>query len=221
VSIVLNYEEGGESCVLHGDAHSESVLTDIGALRYPTREISMSNRISSMAAVSASWSHANSAATPARCDHLRRRHGARGNPAAVAEIVASGFEVACHGQRWIDYQSVAVEVERADMLRNIEVISRLIGRRPLGWYTGRPGPHTRRLVVQTGGFLYDSDAYNDDLPTGPASTGAPHLIVPTPSTPMTADCSAAAISPRAMISSPIAATHSTGYIGWETRAGRE
>jgi peptidoglycan/xylan/chitin deacetylase (PgdA/CDA1 family) len=100
------------------------------------------------------------------------------NPEAAAEIARSGFEVACHGQRWIDYQSVAEEAERADMLRNIEVITRLIGRRPLGWYTGRPSPNTRRLVVETGGFMYDSDAYNDDLPYWVRVGGRPHLVVP-------------------------------------------
>jgi peptidoglycan/xylan/chitin deacetylase (PgdA/CDA1 family) len=100
------------------------------------------------------------------------------NPEAAAHIAASGFEVACHGQRWIDYQGVAEDVEHADMLRNIEVITRLIGRRPLGWYTGRPGPNTRRLVVKTGGFLYDSDAYNDDLPYWVRVDGRTHLVVP-------------------------------------------
>jgi len=100
------------------------------------------------------------------------------NPDAAAALAESGFEVACHGQRWIDYQFVAEDVERADMLRNVEVITRLIGQRPLGWYTGRPGPNTRRLVVETGGFLYDSDAYNDDLPYWVRVGGRPHLVVP-------------------------------------------
>ena len=100
------------------------------------------------------------------------------NPEAAAEIARSGFEVACHGQRWIDYQFVPEAVERADMLRNVEIITRMIGRRPLGWYTGRPSPNTRRLVVEIGGFLYDSDAYNDDLPYWTQVSGRPHLVVP-------------------------------------------
>ena len=100
------------------------------------------------------------------------------NPAAAAEIVRSGFEVACHGQRWIDYQFVPEEVERAHMLRNIEIVTRMIGRRPLGWYTGRPSPNTRRLVVEIGGFLYDSDAYNDELPYWTEISGRPHLVIP-------------------------------------------
>src|SRR4051812_11889764 len=85
------------------------------------------------------------------------------NTEAALALADSGLEVACHGQRWIDYQDVPEAAERADMLRNVEVITRLVGRRPVGWYSGRPGPNTRRLVVETGGFLYDSDAYNDDL----------------------------------------------------------
>jgi allantoinase len=100
------------------------------------------------------------------------------NPDAAAAMAESGVEVACHGQRWIDYQFAAEDLERADMLRNVEVITRLIGRRPLGWYTGRPGPNTRRLVVETGGFLYDSDAYNDDLPYWVRVGGRAHLVVP-------------------------------------------
>jgi peptidoglycan/xylan/chitin deacetylase (PgdA/CDA1 family) len=100
------------------------------------------------------------------------------NPEAASEIAASGMEVACHGQRWIDYQSIAEAVERAHIRRNVEVITRLIGRRPVGWYTGRPGPNTRRLVVESGGFLYDSDAYNDDLPTWTRIGAVDHLVIP-------------------------------------------
>jgi peptidoglycan/xylan/chitin deacetylase (PgdA/CDA1 family) len=100
------------------------------------------------------------------------------NPEAAAELARSGFEVACHEQRWIDYQSVREEVERAHMARNVDTITRLIGRRPVGWYTGRPGPNTRRLVVENGGFLYDSDAYNDDLPYWTDVLAKQHLIIP-------------------------------------------
>jgi allantoinase len=179
VSIVLNYEEGGESCVLHGDAHSESVLTDVGADPQPNaRNLNVESNFEYGSRVGF-WEIMR-ILRERRVDATIYAVGMalERNPAAVAEIVASGFEVACHGQRWIDYQSVAEDVERADMLSNIDVITRLIGRRPLGWYTGRPGPHTRRLVVETGGFLYDSDAYNDDLPYWTRVDGRPHLIVP-------------------------------------------
>jgi len=179
VSFVLNYEEGGEHCILHGDAHSESVLTDLGADPLPNaRNLN----------VESNFEYGSRVGFWEIMRILReRRVGAtvyavgmalERNPEAAEEIARSGFEVACHGQRWIDYQSVAEEAERADMLRNIEVITRLVGKRPLGWYTGRPSPNTRRLVVETGGFLYDSDAYNDDLPYWVRVGVRPHLVVP-------------------------------------------
>jgi allantoinase len=179
VSFVLNYEEGGECCILHGDAHSESVLTDVGADPLPNaRNLNVESNFEYGSRVGF-WEIMR-ILRERRVDATVYAVGMalERNPEAAAEIVRSGFEVACHGHRWIDYQSVAEEAERADMLRNIEVITRLIGRRPLGWYTGRPSPNTRRLVVETGGFLYDSDAYNDDLPYWVRVGGRPHLVVP-------------------------------------------
>jgi len=180
VSLVLNYEEGGESCILHGDAHSESVLTDLGdvAALPNARNLNVESNFEYGSRVGF-W-------------EIMRMLRARGveatvfavgmalerNVAAATELSLSGFEVACHGERWIDYQSVAEDVERAHILRNIGTITRLIGRRPLGWYTGRPGPNTRRLVTEIGGFLYDSDAYNDDLPYWTEVQGRRQLIVP-------------------------------------------
>ncbi len=179
VSVVLNYEEGGESCVLHGDSHSESVLTDIGgdALENARNLNVESNfeygsRVGFHEIMRLLREHGVDATIYAVGMALER------NPAVAAEIVSSGFEVACHGQRWIDYQAVPEELERADMQRNVEMVTRLIGRRPQGWYTGRPSPSTRRLVVENGGFLYDSDAYNDDLPYWTQVSGRPHLVIP-------------------------------------------
>jgi allantoinase len=180
VSLVLNYEEGGEACVLHGDAHSESVLTDLGAVEAlpGARNLNVESNFEYGSRVGF-WEimrllkAAHAPATVYAVGMALER-----NPEAAAEIARSGFEVACHGQRWIDYQFVPLEVERADMLRNVEAITRLIGRRPVGWYTGRPSPNTRRLVVEIGGFLYDSDAYNDDLPYWTEVSGRRHLVVP-------------------------------------------
>jgi allantoinase len=180
VSLVLNYEEGGEACVLHGDAHSESVLTDLGAVdALPgARNLNVESNFEYGSRVGF-WEimrilkRMDVAATVYAVGMALER-----NPEAAAELAASGLEVVCHGQRWIDYQFVPEDVERAHMLRNVETITRLVGRRPLGWYTGRPGPNTRRLVVETGGFLYDSDAYNDDLPYWMQVSGRHHLIVP-------------------------------------------
>ena len=179
VSVVLNYEEGGEYCVLHGDAHSEYVLTDIGG-----EALANARNLN----VESNFEYGSRVGFWEIMRILRERRVAttiyavgmaleRNAPAAAA-MVESGFEVACHGQRWIDYQFVPEAVERADILQNIEVVSRLIGRRPLGWFTGRPGPNTRRLVAEAGGFLYDSDAYNEDLPYWVRVGEVSHLVLP-------------------------------------------
>ena len=180
VSLVLNYEEGGEACLLHGDTHSESVLTDLGAVPPLTgaRDLNVESnfeygsRVGFWQIMELLNGHGVPATVYAVGMALER------NPGAAAAMARSGFEVACHGQRWLDYQLVAEDAERAHMLRNIEIITRLTGERPVGWYTGRPGPNTRRLVVETGGFLYDSDAYNDDLPYWTRAAGRRHLVIP-------------------------------------------
>jgi allantoinase len=179
VSIVLNVEEGGESCVLHGDRFSESVLTDVGAV--PLEDARNMN-VESMFEYG---SRVGFWQVLRMLDERRARAtiyavgmALERNPAAAEALARSSFEVACHGQRWIDYQFVSEAKERADMLQNIEIITRLIGRRPVGWYTGRPSQNTRRLVVETGGFLYDSDAYNDDLPYWTRVGDRAHLVVP-------------------------------------------
>jgi peptidoglycan/xylan/chitin deacetylase (PgdA/CDA1 family) len=100
------------------------------------------------------------------------------NPEAAAAIVAAGHEVASHGWRWIDYQLVSEEEEREHMRRAVDSLTKVTGSRPLGWYTGRVSPNTRRLVVEEGGFLYDSDAYNDDLPYWVVVSGKRHLVIP-------------------------------------------
>lgn len=180
VSLVLNYEEGGESCVLHADVHSESVLTDLGAVEALRNARNLN--------VESNFEYGSRVGFWEIMRILRSRRveatiyavgmALQRNTEAAAEMAQSGFEVACHGERWIDYQFVPEEIERAHMLRNVETITGLIGRRPVGWYTGRPGPNTRRLVTEVGGFLYDSDAYNDDLPYWTEVSGRPHLIIP-------------------------------------------
>jgi len=180
VSLVLNYEEGGEACVLHGDGHSESVLTDLGAVEALPGVRNMNveslfeygSRVGAREILRLLMSMGAPATVYAVGMALER------NPEFAAELGSSGIEVACHGQRWIDYQFVPEEAERADMRRNVETITRLVGRRPVGWYTGRPSPNTRRLVVETGGFLYDSDAYNEDLPYWVEVSGQRHLVIP-------------------------------------------
>ena len=180
VSLVLNYEEGGEACVLHGDTHSESVLTDLGAVEAlaGARNLNVESNFEYGSRVGF-WEILRllqSAGMPATIYAVGM--ALERNPEAAAGLARSGFEVACHGERWIDYQLVAEDVERAHMLRNIDTVTRMIGRRPVGWYTGRPSVNTRRLVVESGGFLYDSDAYNDDLPYWTEVAGQPHLVIP-------------------------------------------
>jgi putative urate catabolism protein len=179
VSVVLNFEEGGESCILHGDAHSESVLTDVGADPLEgARNLNVESLFEYGSRVGF-WEilrllrERRIPATIYAVGMALERHAQ-----AATALAAGDFEVACHGQRWIDYQFVPEALERADIRRNVEVITRLIGRRPVGWYTGRPSPNTRRLVVEAGGFLYDSDAYNDDLPYWTPAGRAPHLVIP-------------------------------------------
>ena len=184
LQFVLNYEEGGENNILHGDAGSEQFLSElIGAQSYPARHMSMESvyEYGSRAGV---W-------------RLLREFSTRGLPLTVFavamalqrhpelanELVSLGHEIACHGLRWIHYQEVDEAIEREHMQQAIAIINELTGTTPLGWYTGRDSPSTRRLVVEQGGLLYDSDYYGDDLPLWQAvETGngesRPHLVVP-------------------------------------------
>ena len=184
LQFVLNYEEGGESCVLHGDKVSERFLSEIvGAESFPARHLSMESlyEYGSRAGV---W-------------RILREFEQRGlpltifgvamalerNPEATRAFVELGHEVACHGWRWIHYQDVDEATEHEHMRLGIAAIEKLTGSRPLGWYTGRDSPNTRRLLIDEGGFLYDSDYYGDDLPFWmevETTSGAikPHLVVP-------------------------------------------
>jgi putative urate catabolism protein len=100
------------------------------------------------------------------------------NPDAVAAMLEADWEIASHGYRWIDYKYFSPEQEREHLQKAIAIHTRVTGERPRGWYTGRTSPHSRRLVVEEGGFLYDSDSYADDLPYWNYEYGKPHLIIP-------------------------------------------
>ena len=184
LQFVLNYEEGGESNVLHGDSGSEQFLSEIiGAAAYPARHLSMESiyEYGSRAGV---W-------------RLLREFEARNlpltvfavamalqrNPGLADELVRLDHEIACHGLRWIHYQQIDEAVEREHMQQALDILLQLTGKLPQGWYTGRDSPNTRRLVVEQGGLLYDSDYYGDDLPLWTqVETGKgerkPHLVVP-------------------------------------------
>jgi putative urate catabolism protein len=184
LQFVLNYEEGGENSVLHGDRASEAFLSEIvGAQPVEgARHMSMESlyEYGSRAGV---W----------RILELFKRHrlpltvygvamALERNPAAVEAMLEAGHEIASHGWRWINYQHVPVDEEREHMRRAIEIHKRLTGERPLGWYTGRSSPNTRQLVVEDGGFVYDADDYSDDLPWYDSrylkKDGTPQLVVP-------------------------------------------
>jgi putative urate catabolism protein len=180
VQFVLNYEEGAERSVLNGDAVSEYFLSEmVGA--QPIEGM----RHMSMESLYEYGSRAGFWRIRRLFDELGLTLTVYGvaqalerNPAAVAAMRASGWEIASHGYRWIDYQHVSEEVERAHIAAAIETHTRVIGERPLGWYQGRTSPNTARLIVEEGGFLYDADSYADDLPYYETRHGRPQLIVP-------------------------------------------
>ena len=180
VQFVINYEEGGENCILHGDASSETFLSEIVGAQalYGLRHMNMEScyEYGSRAGF---W-------------RLHRMFTERGIPVtvygvtmalqrnleAVAAMVEADWEIASHGYRWIDYKYFGIEAEREHLQKAIALHTQITGSRPLGWYTGRNSPYTRQLVVEEGGFLYDADSYADDLPYWVYDYGKPHLIIP-------------------------------------------
>jgi putative urate catabolism protein len=166
LQFVLNYEEGGESSILHGDKASEAFLSEIvGAQALEgVRHMSMESIYEYGSRVGV-WRILD---LFSRYEMPLTVYGVamamERNPAAVDALLKAGNEIASHGWRWINYQYVPEEVEREHMQRAIEIHRKLTGERPLGWYTGRTSPNTRKLVVEDGGFVYDADDYSDDLP---------------------------------------------------------
>ena len=179
LQFVLNYEEGGENNVLHGDAASETFLSEIiGATAFADRHMSMES-LYEYGSRAGFW-------------RLHRLFQERGlpltifgvgsalalNPEAVAAMQEADWEIACHGLRWISHQLMP-EAEEREHIRHAFVLHKLLtGSTPLGWYTGRDSPNTRRLLLEQGGVLYDSDSYADDLPYWVEGPSAPHLVIP-------------------------------------------
>lgn len=188
LQFVLNYEEGGENNVLHGDAGSETFLSEIiGAASFPNRHMSMESlyEYGSRAGLWRLLRMFEERKLPLTVFGVSM--ALKRNPEAVAAFRQLGHEIACHGLRWITYQNMDEATERAHMKEAVDIIRALTGAAPQGWYTGRDSPQTRRLVMEHGGFRYDADNYGDDLPFWqkvdytdakgkPAS--APQLIVP-------------------------------------------
>lgn len=185
VQFVLNYEEGGESNVLHGDEYSEQFLSEIiGAAPYQDRHMSMESIYEYGSRVGVwrilrEFQRRNLPLTVFAVATALQRH-----PDLTAEFQRLGHEIACHGLKWIHYQNVGIDIEREHMREAVKVFQELTGEHPLGWYTGRDSPNTRSLVVEHGGFLYDSDNYGDDLPFWTqvdlpnGGTKQPQLVVP-------------------------------------------
>jgi allantoinase len=187
LQFVLNYEEGAENCVLDGDSGSEVFLSEIvNAQAFPMRHMSMESlyeygaRAGLWRVLRAFERHRLPLTVFAVATAVRR------NPEAAAAFKELGHEIACHGLRWISYQQVDEGTERAHMSEAIAILRDTFGSAPLGWYTGRDSPNTRRLVVEHGGLLYDADSYADDLPywtevalgAGADRRGVAHLVVP-------------------------------------------
>lgn len=184
VQFVLNYEEGSENSVLHGDPASEQFLSEIvGAAAYPARHMSMESiyEYGSRAGVWRILREFEKRGLPLTVFGVAM--ALQRNPEVTQAMVRLGHEIACHGLRWIHYQDVDIATEREHMHAALEIIRQLTGDMPLGWYTGRDSPNTRQLVVEHGGLAYDSDYYGDDLPfwTKVAladGSSKPHLVVP-------------------------------------------
>ena len=179
LSFVINYEEGGENNILHGDPASETFLSEIiGAKAYEARHMSME-----------SMYEYGSRAGFWRLHRLFQRYrlpvtvygiamAMERNPNVVNAMLEANWEIASHGYRWIDYQFVPEQTEREHMAKAIDIHERLTGSKPLGWYTGRDSPNTRNLVIEHDHFLYDSDSYADDLPYWHQHDRGHHLVIP-------------------------------------------
>ncbi len=180
VQFVVNYEEGGERNILHGDATSEAFLSDVlGAQPWPGQRhmnVELMYEYGSRAGFWRLWRMFNERGMPVTVFAVATalaRHSE-----AVAAMRDAGWEIASHGLKWIDYRDVPEAEERAHLAEAIRIHTAATGERPLGWYTGRGSVNTLKAVLDDGGFLYSSDSYADDLPYWVNGPKGPHLIVP-------------------------------------------
>ena len=179
LQFVLNYEEGGENCVLNGDKYSETFLSEIiGAQPIEGRHMNMES-IYEYGSRRGFWRIYN--------NFIERKLpltvfgvglALQQNNEICSAIKESNFEVVSHGYRWIDYQFVDEKIEKDHILKSYEIIKEIFGSYPKGWYTGRTSPNTRRLVIENTDVIYDSDSYSDDLPNWENIGNKKHLIIP-------------------------------------------
>lgn len=182
LNFVLNYEEGSENCLLHGDGESEKLLSEIvgaGAIK-DQRHANMES-LYDYGARAGFWRlHRLLTSQKVPCTVFAVGMALERNPEACQAMKEAGWEVASHGYRWWDYQETPEDVEREHIKRTVAIHEKIFGKKPAGMYQGKPNVNTRKLVVEEGTFLYDSDAYDDDLPywTFDYGDGKPHLIIP-------------------------------------------
>jgi putative urate catabolism protein len=180
VQFVLNYEEGGENNILHGDPHSEAFLSDImGAANWPgQRHWNMESiyEYGSRAGFWRLWRLFTSRNVPVTVYGVAT--ALQRSPEQVAAMKEADWEIASHGLKWIEYKDAPIQTERAHLMQAIALHRDVTGERPLGFYLGRCSMHTADLVMEEGGFLYSSDSYADDLPYWVAGPKGPHLIIP-------------------------------------------
>lgn len=180
LSFVLNYEEGGERNILHGDKESEAFLSEMPSAQPLSGERNMS--------MESCYEYGSRAGVWRLLRLFEKQQipltifavamAVERYPDLVRAMVDAGHEICSHGYRWIDYQYTDAAEEREHLIKAIDIISKVTGQRPQGWYTGRNSPNTRAIVMQEGGFLYDSDAYDDDLPYWVNNNGKGHLVIP-------------------------------------------
>ncbi|MGH6671756.1 MAG: polysaccharide deacetylase family protein [Xanthobacteraceae bacterium] len=179
VNFNLNIEGGGESTLFNGDDVSEDMLNDIGVAAQRGVRLPLVESAFEYGSRRGAWRVLDVFAEFAiKVSILGVARALEQNPELGKACVARGHEIVSHGYRWIDYAAVPEEIERQHIRRAVEILTQLTGARPVGWMTGRPGPNTRRLLVEEGGFLYDRDSLADELPYWLNVRDRPHLVIP-------------------------------------------
>ncbi len=180
VQFVINYEEGAENCVLHGDHASEAFLSEIvGARAYEDQRHMNMESLYEYGARAGFWRlHKMFTKRKIPVTVFGVAMALERNPEVVDAMWAAEWEIASHGYRWIDYQLVDEKTERKHLKKAIEIHRAATGERPLGWYLGRCSPITHRLVAEEGGFVYNADTYADDLPYWNYEFETPQLMLP-------------------------------------------
>ncbi|WP_044419245.1 allantoinase PuuE [Halarcobacter anaerophilus] len=181
LQFVLNYEEGAENCILHGDKASEVFLSDMvnpeAFVGQRHKSIESLYEYGSRVGVWRILELFKDFQIPVTIFAVAMAIAR--NPKVAEYLAKNDYDICSHGYRWLNYQKIEESIERDHLYKSIEILEKMLGKRPLGWYTGRDSENTRKLVVQEGGFLYDSDAYNDDLPYfAPEITTKKHLVIP-------------------------------------------